>query len=90
MGEMGPNVRRLYIHKMSLDAVPAGGGLADGLAFFTDKEKRHRIMRDAEIWVMGAIQTVRTATEPNPWREADNEAIAGEILRRMDEREVGQ
>lgn len=88
MGEMGPNVRRLFIQRMSVLAIPTGGGFADGLSFFTDQEKRRRIMHDAEIWVMGAIQTVRTASGDNPWREADNETVAGEILRRVSE--VGQ
>lgn len=86
MNEMGPNVRRLFIHRMSVLTIPAGGGFADGLAFFTDQEKRRSIMREAEIWVAGAIQTVRTASGPNPWREADDETIAGEIMRQAEER----
>lgn len=86
LSQMGPNVRRLLAHKMSLDAIPAGGGFADGIEFFLNREKRQRIMADAENWVTGAILAVRGAAEPNPWREADNEAIAGEILRQIEER----
>ena len=71
---------------MSVLAIPAGGGFADGLAFFTDQDKRRRIMHEAEMWVAGAIQTVRTASAPNPWREADDETIAGEIMRQVEER----
>ena len=87
---MGPNVRKLWTHKMSRDAIPDGGGFVDGLEFFTNPEKRQRIMREAEAWVAQAIAVVRTAAEPNPWREASDEAIAGELLRLIDERAAGQ
>lgn len=84
--EPGPNVRKLTVVKMSRDAIPDGGGVADGIAFFTDRDKRRRIMADADAWVGTSIQAVREATGYNPWREADDETIAGEILRRIEER----
>lgn len=86
MSQYGPNMRRLLAARMSRLAIPDGGGFVDGLAFFFDKDKRRQVIIDAENWVTAAIFIVRTAPEPNPWREADSEAIAGEILRRVDER----
>jgi len=84
--KLSPSVRKLVIVRMSRIAIPDGGGFADGLEFFTNAEKRRRIMAEAETWVASAIQLVRSAAEPNPWREADDEAIAGELLRRVDKR----
>lgn len=81
---MTPNVRRLMIYRMSALAVPSGGGLSDGLAFFTDNGKRKRIMADAEKWTRDAIAAVAKAGEPNPWKSATDEEIAAEILRRME------
>ena len=87
MNDMGPNARKLFITKMSRDAIPDGGGLADGLKFFTISSlERGAIIDKAMEWTQKAIQLVRTSAEPNPWRAASDEEIAGEILRRIDER----
>lgn len=80
------NMRRLAVHKMSIDAVPKGGGVADAVRFLMDKEAMLTAARNAEAWAKAAVQAVRDASAPNPWRNADDEAIAGEILRRLDER----
>lgn len=87
MSNQPSNVTRLVIHKMSIDAIPPGGGLADGIAFLSDKAKIAEGWRAAEAWVREAIQMVRQAADPNPWRAADDEAIAGELLRLIAERE---
>lgn len=84
------NVQRLVFHKISIDAIPAGGGFADGIAFFTDPDKRRRITADAQEWVTQAIKIIRDAKEPNPWSESSDEAIAGELLRRIDERKLAK
>ena len=60
-----------------------GGGLADGIDFFTNVERRKRIWLDAVDWVKLAIQTVRSASEPNPWKDAPDEVIAGQLLFRI-------
>jgi hypothetical protein len=85
MNEMGPNVRRLFILRMSREAVPDGGGLADGISFFSDTEKRKTIMANSDAWVHRAIDAVRRASEPNPFKNSDDETIAAEILRKVDE-----
>ena len=86
MTELGPNARDLFIRRMSILAVPDGGGFADGMAFLFDKEIRARVVKEAEAWVKQAIETVRSAAHPNPWKDSTDEEIAGEILRRLEER----
>ena len=86
--DLGPNVRRLVIVTMSRLAIPEGGGIGDGIEFFSNPEKRRRIMAEADAWVKTSIREVREAAGPNPWREATDEAIAGEILRRVEERKT--
>lgn len=88
MGEtVGPNVKKLIAHKMSLDAVPRGGGFNDALGFLSDKDNITDGARRAKQWVQLAIVTLRQAAEPNPWKDADDEAIAGEFLRKIEERQ---
>jgi len=49
-----------------------------------------RLTKHAEAWTKAAIQAVRDACDPNPFREADSETIAAEILSRMAERSKGE
>lgn len=87
---LGPNVKRLIAHKMSLDAIPKGGGVADGLKFLLDKERIVKAAREADEWVKSCIAAVRKAAEPNPFREAPDEDIAAEILRKIEERKIAR
>lgn len=80
------NMRRLAVHAMSVAAVPAGGGFADAIKFLTNKTVLVESARQADKFARDAVAAVRAASDPNPWRDADDEAIAGEILRRIDER----
>jgi hypothetical protein len=54
--------------------------------FLKNPKRISDVARTAEQWVKTAIQAVRDGAEPNPWRTADDETIATEIVRRMDER----
>lgn len=87
---MGPNVKRLAIHKMSLDAVPPGGGAKDAVAFLSDPKRLTDSAREAQAWAEAAVRAVREASDPNPWRTADDEAIAAEILRQIESRKQEQ
>ncbi len=83
----GPNVKKLIIAKMSRDAIPDGGGFGDGIAFLLSGPERLMAAAKASTdWVERAIQAVRMATGPNPWKDADDETIAAEILRSIAER----
>lgn len=80
----GPNVKNLAIHKMSIDAVPSDGGFKHGLAFLMDKDRIINSARASMKWVFEAIDLVRSA--PGGELLGDDEAIAGEILKKIEER----
>lgn len=84
MGQLGPNVKRLIAEKMSIDAIPKGGGLADGLKFLSSKESIVGGFRTAATWVQAALQSVRNSAEPNQFKNASDEEIAAEIIRKME------
>jgi hypothetical protein len=91
MGEpIGPNVRRLMAIHMSIDAVPSNGGMLDAIKFLSSKESLLTGARNAQEWVKSAINAVRQAGEPNPWKNSDDESIAGEILRKVDARKASR
>jgi hypothetical protein len=86
LGLLTPNVKRLIILRLSREAIPDGGGLIDGLLFFSDPDKRKKNLDDSARWVKQAIEAVRGGAEPNPWKNASDEVIAGEILQRSADR----
>ncbi len=82
----GTNVNKLIAWKMSRDAVPTGGGIADAVKFLINPTGIGESARAASKWVADAIIAIRNAVEPNPWKTADDEAIAAEIIRTIQER----
>ena len=86
----GPNVKKLIIRKMSLLMVPPGGGAEDVIRSLTTPGKIAEVGRQAREWVAEAIAAVRKAAEPNPWKTADDEVIAEEILRVIEERKAAR
>jgi hypothetical protein len=78
---MGPNVRKVYLHRAAALAIPEGGTIADGVGFFLDPVKRSRIMLEARRWTDEAIATVRTA--PDLPESIDDEEIAALILEKL-------
>jgi hypothetical protein len=83
---LGPNVKKLIAHKVSVEAIPAGGGFEAGLEFLADAARVAKTFREPAAWVAQAIQMVREAPGENPWRDKDDEAIAGELLRKVEEK----
>jgi len=85
----GPNVKKLIAHKMSLLMIPvdtpAGQGLATGIAALAKPGNIASVCREATDWVNQALAVVKTAPD-NPFN--DDEEIAGEILRQIEERKV--
>jgi len=82
----GPNIKRLICEKMSAIAVPPGGGLKDALQFLQSKDSIIAAAKEATRFVELAIQAVREAPQPNRFALADDEEIAGEILRQVHEK----
>ena len=85
--QMGPNVSRLIAYKMGVDAIPRGGGFADGLKFLSNKENVTSGARAAAVWVRTALEAVRQAGEPSPWKNSNDEEIATYLLQQVAERE---
>jgi hypothetical protein len=83
---MGPNFKKFVIRKMSRDAIPDGGGLGAGIEFLTTPGKMASGLHAATEWCDAAVKAVRLAGEPNPWKNANEEEIAGELVRRIEER----
>lgn len=86
--EIGPNARRLLAHLMALEAVPKGGGIQTGLSFLSEPERLQQGIRDAMAKLEEALSVVKSAPD-NPYGN-DDEAIAGAILRRIDQRKRGE
>ncbi len=84
----GPNVRRLLCHFIAIEAIPSGckNGLASGIAFLVGSKSKASAdaMRRAREQCASALAMVKRA-RGNPFGN-DEEAIASEILRRVDER----
>ena len=88
------NVNKLILHKISIDAIPFGTtkseGLAAGLDFLLDRDRVTKTAKHATAWVTYHIQAIRDAIEPNPWKNATDEVIAGEILRKIEEIKISR
>lgn len=80
----GPLMTKLIVQFVARVAIPEGGTLADGLKFIQDAEYRKGVLEKAESKAVEAVSLVRTAPD-NPYGD-DNEAIAGAILERLEER----
>jgi len=81
----GPNVNKLIVCKMSIQGVPKDtpDPLRAVAEFFASTENLKEHAKEATEWVEQAILAVKLAPD-NKWGN-DDEAIAGEILRRIDE-----
>lgn len=86
MSELGPNMKRLIAARMAVLAVPANGGILDAVRFLNDRDALGRAAREAQAFASDAIAAMRAAADPNPWRDATDEEIAGGILQAVEER----
>ena len=81
--KQGPNVKKLAIRFMSLEAIPKGGGLEDGIAFLSDKKRLLQVAEKSIEEAFDAIDAVKNA--PDNTYGDDDERIAGILLRYIDE-----
>lgn len=79
---IGPNAKKLLAHFIAREAVPAGGGLADGLNFLTDPDRRRQGLERAMSEMEMALEAVKLAPD-NPYGN-DDEVIAAAILERVE------
>jgi hypothetical protein len=83
---IGPNVKQLITKRMAVLAIPPGtkSALGAGLAALLDSAKLRAHATQATDEVLAAIDAVKAA--PDNTFGSDDEAIAGEMLRRARER----
>ena len=79
----GPNVRKLITRRMACYLIPAGQGLAAAIDAIRTPGKLAEAQREASRWVHAAITAVKACPD-NPF--PDDEAIAGDILARLNKR----
>jgi hypothetical protein len=84
----GPSVKKLICRKMAQLMIPDGGGFADGLRELSDPSNIANRAREATSWVQQAINLVKSAPD-NPYG-GDDELIAGEILRQIEQRQAAK
>lgn len=78
------NLMKLTIAKWSTDAIPEGGGIADGIKAIIKLAGGAPDLRKANQWCLDAIEAVRQAKDPNPYKTMSDEEIAAVILKEMD------
>lgn len=81
---MTTNINRLIARKISIDAVPKGGGFQDAIGFLMNPTAIYETAKRAKEWVGAAIQAVKDAPD-NPYGDND-EVIAGVILEEIEKR----
>jgi len=89
MSKLEPNLNKLISRKIAKDAIADGSGVQAGMDFLTDPAQLTESFKKAVKWARGAIRAIREADDPNPWRKANDDTIAAEILKRIEERKKG-
>lgn len=82
----GPNVKKLIVRFMSVEAVPKNGGFADGIKYLTDPKGLTESARRCTEKTFAAIDAVKAARD-NPYG-TDDEVIAGVILDQIEQRKA--
>lgn len=86
MSKYGPNVTKLITKFITREAIPPGGGLADGVEFLRNPERRKQVLESAEAKAIQAIQLIKSAPD-NPFGD-DDERIASELLSQIHKRQL--
>lgn len=86
--KIGPNLKKLMIHKMAIEAVPPGGDFLDALKVIASPELLKKQAMEAMDWAIAAVDVVRSS--PDNHLGSDEETIAGEVVRRIEERKAEQ
>lgn len=66
---MGPNEKKLAVHKFTRDAIPAGGGITDGLKAIVDPDMPKK-MKAAAKWIGKALDILMDTGEYKDREEA--------------------
>lgn len=85
--KIGPNLKKLMIHFMAVDAVPAGGLQSAVDLIMSPNGLRDSAMRSL-AQALAAVDAMRAAPD-NPYGD-DEEVIAGEFVKQIEERKAAQ
>jgi hypothetical protein len=86
--KIGPNLKKLMVHFMAVDAIPAGGGLQAAVdLIMSPNGLRDSAMRSL-AQALAAVDAMRAAPD-NPYGD-DEEIIAGEFVKQIEERKAAQ
>jgi len=85
----GPNMTRLIASFIPINAIPRGGGLKDGIKFFSDPVYRQSVMDKSEADALESIRVIHSAID-DPYKDYDDEVIAGILLDKIQERKNKQ
>jgi len=80
--KLGPNVKNLGVMFAAKNAIPEGGGLADGLKFLSSAESIRSGVMAGMDQALDAIDAVKQSPD-NPFGD-DDEAIAEHILKEVE------
>lgn len=83
MSKYGPNVTKLMAKFIAREAIPPDGGIADGIEFIRNPERRKQVLESAEAKALQAIQLIKS-TPDNPFGD-DDEQIATDLLQKIEE-----
>lgn len=81
MNKYGPNVTKLIIKFIARHAIPINGGVADGIEFIRNSERRKVVLESAELDAIQSIRLIKNSPD-NPFGN-DDEKIAEELLKQI-------
>lgn len=84
----GPNVRKLIMLRVAIEAIPHVNGLDDAFDILKNTDQMVLLAEAARAWVESAIMAYRHASESDPGtvKLRTDDEIAGEILGELEER----
>jgi hypothetical protein len=77
------NFKQLVIHIATLKAIPEGSTFSTGIDFLKDPDRVRATFTEAKNDALSYIEAIKSTGDP---RFQDDEVIAGELLRRIQER----
>ena len=79
---IGPNVKKLIFHYLSKDVK----NFADGIRTIQDLAKDPKKFSEAQAWVENSIRSIKNIQGKNPYKDMNDEEIAGAILAKVEEK----
>ena len=82
-------MKKFVIHLASMDSIPPGGNVVDGVRWLASNERRSASFKKAQAKARELIDAVKSAPGDNPYGD-DDESIAKAIMEKIDQRQDEQ